>query len=336
MVQSTKDTRVPTFIQFPEDDKTVSKDKKKRKTTRKTEPKSKMSNDGNKKDVPATETKKRKRKTTTTKPSKKQSKTAIKRDDIDDDFTNTQETPVVEAKDQIWIGAAFIDGRGSYTIYYGEDDERNFSALCDNEHRVRDLDYVYVLATAEAIEKLNSDSSSPLIIYTGCRDLPRAISEGEGFSHYATMIKRICESIKEKARDIQVRHVSTRHLSKEQKAAIELATKVLETSEQIPQEVEEQQAEDVTNIVENAPTETIEIEKDTKDISISVEKEVIVKEDIIVQEEEDIVMEEAEQPKQEQEPALARTSSWTAVFKTIAFRQWCNPLLCTHVLKSCQ
>lgn len=113
MVQSTKDTRVPTFIQFPEDDKTVSKDKKKRKTTRKTEPKSKMSNDGNKKDVPATETKKRKRKTTTTKPSKKQSKTAIKSntieyqinkylllstvgDDIDDDFTNTQETPVVE------------------------------------------------------------------------------------------------------------------------------------------------------------------------------------------------------------------------------------------------
>ncbi|ORE16302.1 hypothetical protein BCV71DRAFT_19871 [Rhizopus microsporus] len=317
MVQSTKDTRVPTFIQFPEDDKTVSKDKKKRKTTRKTEPKSKMSNDGNKKDVPATETKKRKRKTTTTKPSKKQSKTAIKRDDIDDDFTNTQETPVVEAKDQIWIGAAFIDGRGSYTIYYGEDDERNFSALCDNEHRVRDLDYVYVLATAEAIEKLNSDSSSPLIIYTGCRDLPRAISEGEGFSHYATMIKRICESIKEKARDIQVRHVSTRHLSKEQKAAIELATKVLETSEQIPQEVEEQQAENATNIVENAPTETIEIEKDTKDISISVEKEVIVKEDIIVQEEEDIVMEEAEQPKQEQEPALARTSSWTAVFSNI-------------------
>ncbi|ORE09818.1 hypothetical protein BCV72DRAFT_52776 [Rhizopus microsporus var. microsporus] len=320
MVQSTKDTRVPTFIQFPEDDKAVSKDKKKRKTTRKTEPKSKMSNDGSEKEAPVTETKKRKRKTTTTKPSKKQSKTAIKRDDIDEDFTNIQETPVVEAKDQIWIGAAFIDGRGSYTIYYGEDDERNFSALCGNEHRVRDLDYVYVLATAVAIEKLNSDSSSPLIIYTGCRDLPRAISEGEGFSHYATMIKRICESIKEKAREIQVRHVSTRHLSKEQKAAIELATKALEAPEQVPQEVEEQQPENVTDIVENVPTETIEIEKDTKDISISVEKEVIVKEDIIVQEEkeeEDIVMEEAEQPKQEQEPTLARTSSWTAVFSNI-------------------
>lgn len=53
-----------------------------------------------------------------------------------------------QAKDQIWIGAAFIDGRGSYTIYYGEDDERNFSALCDNEHRVRDLDYVYVLVSS--------------------------------------------------------------------------------------------------------------------------------------------------------------------------------------------
>ncbi|CEG84314.1 hypothetical protein RMATCC62417_18135 [Rhizopus microsporus] len=86
----------------------------------------------------------------------------------------------------------------------------------------------------------------------------------------------------------------------------------------ISQEAEEQQPENATDIVENAPTETIEIEKDTKDINISVEKEVIVKEDIIVQEEEeDIVMEEANQPKQEQEPTLARTSSWTAVFSNI-------------------
>ncbi|CAO3666789.1 unnamed protein product [Rhizopus microsporus] len=125
-------------------------------------------------------------------------------------------------------------------------------------------------------------------------------------------------------------------LPQEHKSSDEALNQSLGIVNRIPQEVEEQQAENATNIVENAPTETIEIEKDTKDISISVEKEVIVKEDIIVQEEEDIVMEEAEQPKQEQEPALARTSSWTAVFKTIAFRQWCNPLLCTHVLKSCQ
>ncbi|ORE12293.1 hypothetical protein BCV71DRAFT_240255 [Rhizopus microsporus] len=106
-------------------------------------------------------------------------------------------------------------------------------------------------------------------------------------------------------------------LPQEHKSSDEALNQSLGIVNRIPQEVEEQQAENATNIVENAPTETIEIEKDTKDISISVEKEVIVKEDIIVQEEEDIVMEEAEQPKQEQEPALARTSSWTAVFSNI-------------------
>lgn len=54
---------------------------------------------------------------------------------------------VLQAKDEIWVGAAFEDGRGSYSIYFGEKDNRNISVLCNNELRVRDLDYVYVLVS---------------------------------------------------------------------------------------------------------------------------------------------------------------------------------------------
>jgi len=78
-------------------------------------------------------------------------------------------------------------------------------------------------ATAEAIER-SKQSKLPLIVYTGCRDLPRgkfcsftiksrllmyvneytAISEGNGHSHQAELIDRICQLIKEKDDQVQV------------------------------------------------------------------------------------------------------------------------------------
>ncbi|KAG0742473.1 hypothetical protein G6F57_009488 [Rhizopus arrhizus] len=373
MVQSSKTQRVPTFIQFPtsktDDTEAPSVLTKRRpgrpkKNTARNAQQESVVTDVKKepvKDKVETRKRKRERKTTVPKPKKKTTKvSSVSKLNLDEEeYVLEPEDMEIEeqTKDEIWVGAAFEDGRGSYSIYFGEKDNRNISVLCNNELRVRDLDYVYVLATAEAIER-SKQSKLPLIVYTGCRDLPRAISEGNGHSHQAELIDRICQLIKEKDDQVQVRHVSSRNLSKEQRIALDMAVKTLDNAEQTgenhQQEVEEAKQNEIKeeeqeslspqeDIGQETPSPSEQSSEDIKEMSetieysdndniktnrieeineVDMEVDKEVETSIVVKEtaeiENDICMQEpVELKKEESQPELPRASSWSAMFGSI-------------------
>ncbi|OBZ86221.1 hypothetical protein A0J61_05724 [Choanephora cucurbitarum] len=188
------DLRVPSFISIEQDDSIV---KKRTVTKRKRGPKSEN------------------------KPSKKK---ALKRteniaDDIWlDNLTKEDHDPY----SKIWIGAVVDKDSGAFCVYFGPDDEKNYSQVFKRVNQLQDLDYAHVLGTLKAVEIIEG-TEAPFVVTTACRDLPVAL-EGKGRNvYYADLVQRIRLAIQTRESQVKVRHTSERKASKEQKAAIDLA-----------------------------------------------------------------------------------------------------------------
>lgn len=47
----------------------------------------------------------------------------------------------------MWIGAATNEDKGAFSIYHGENDERNYTEVYEKKDQLEDLEYAYVLVS---------------------------------------------------------------------------------------------------------------------------------------------------------------------------------------------
>lgn len=50
---------------------------------------------------------------------------------------------------QVWVGAITDDNKGAFSIYFGANDERNYSEVFVKENDMQDVDYAYSLVSLE-------------------------------------------------------------------------------------------------------------------------------------------------------------------------------------------
>ncbi|CAO3611081.1 unnamed protein product [Mucor fragilis] len=236
-----KDSRVPTFISFKQDkaDKSVTKPATKRKRTAKS-------------DTAAKPQKKKALK------SVKKAKQSFKEESVQEDNTKQPEVH------HVWIGAATNEDKGAFSIYHGENDERNYTEVYEKKDQLEDLEYAYVLGALKAVRSAKSDST-PLIINTTCRDLPRAIDGKARAFHYECMANEIRDLISDREEPLSVRHISGRHAADEQKAALALALEALKASEAEKQVIENLTVGELTRVVEEKSDEAEQVIEEKED-----------------------------------------------------------------------
>ncbi|KAI8641217.1 hypothetical protein BD408DRAFT_418585 [Parasitella parasitica] len=219
-----KDSRVPTFIPFERNvDKSATNPATKRKRTAKSD--------------------------NTTKPQKKKTSKSVKK--VKQSFKEESsqediEEPIVH---HVWIGAATNEKKGAFAIYHGEKDKRNYTHVFEKKDALEDLEYAYVLGALKAV-RLSKNDNTPVIVNTTCRDLPRAIAGKARAFHYENMAHEIRDIIDKKEQLLSVRHNSDRHATNNQKAALALAEKALDGSNQDKQEIENLTVGELTRVVE--------------------------------------------------------------------------------------
>ncbi|KAF1806816.1 hypothetical protein V8B55DRAFT_1459902 [Mucor lusitanicus] len=236
-----KDSRVPTFIAFKKDkaDKSVTKPATKRKRTAKND--------------------------TVAKPQKRKATKSVKKAKQDFKEESVQEDKIKEPEvHHVWIGAATNEAKGAFSIYHGENDKRNYTEVYEKKDQLEDLEYAYVLGALKAVRSAKSDST-PLIVNTTCRDLPRAIDGKARAFHYERMANEIRNLIKENEDPLSVRHISGRHAADEQKAALALALEALKASEAEKQVVENLTVGELTHVVEKRSDESEQVIEEKED-----------------------------------------------------------------------
>ncbi|KAL9557645.1 hypothetical protein MBANPS3_001295 [Mucor bainieri] len=237
-----KDSRVPTFIAFKKDktDKLVAKPATKRKRTAKSD-------------------------TAAAKPQKRKATKSIKKAKQDFKEASVHEDTVKEPEvHHVWIGAATNEEKGAFSIYHGQDDKRNYTEVYEKKDQLEDLEYAYVLGTLKAVKSAKSDST-PLIVNTTCRDLPRAIEGKAKVFHYECMANEIRDLIHDREDPLSVRHISGRHAADEQKAALALALEALKTSEAEKQVIENLTVGELTHVVEEESNESEQVVNEKED-----------------------------------------------------------------------
>ncbi|CAO0792794.1 unnamed protein product [Mucor circinelloides] len=236
-----KDSRVPTFISFEQEeaDKSVTKPATKRKRTAKND--------------------------TTPKPQKKKALKSVKKAKQAIQKEPSQEDDVKEpAVHHVWIGAATNQDKGAFSIFHGENDKRNYTEVYEKKDQLEDLEYAYVLGALKAVRSAKLDST-PMIVNTTCRDLPRAIAGKAKAFHYECMANEIRDLINDKEKLLSVRHISVRHAAEEQKAALSLALEALKASEAGKQVVENLTVGELTHVIEEESDESKAVIKEKED-----------------------------------------------------------------------
>ncbi|KAI9485885.1 MAG: hypothetical protein EXX96DRAFT_546903 [Benjaminiella poitrasii] len=250
-----KDERVPSFIAYDPESANKKVSKRKREAKAENKPNKRIST----------------KKKTTDKSTKSKS-------------NNASQKPTVH---QIWVGAIAEGDNSAFGIYFGENDDRNYSDTCMKEGGAQqDLDYVSVLGTLKAIEMIKS-TGFPYVVNTTCRDLPRAITGKDSFAEYEGLVEKIRKLIEGKEQELQVRYISGRKAPEEQKIAINLASEALTKHKQTQEtmKVEDNKPEEdiimttVTNIDTDTTTELVAIEKSSvlihENVTIPKEEETI-------------------------------------------------------------
>ncbi|KAK4520821.1 oxidation resistance protein 1 [Mucor velutinosus] len=242
-----KDSRVPTFIPFKQEkaDKPVTKPATKRKRTAKN-------------DTAAKPQKKKALK------SVKKAKQVFKEESVQEENIKPKEP---EAR-HVWIGAVTNEEKGAFSIYHGENDKRNYTEVYEKKDQLEDLEYAYVLGALKAVKSAKSDST-PLIVNTTCRDLPRAIDGKAKAFHYECMANEIRDLITDREEPLSVRHISGRHAADEQKAALALALEALKASEAEKQVIENLTVGELTHVVvEEVSGESEQVVKEKEDEAV--------------------------------------------------------------------
>ncbi|KAI7904840.1 uncharacterized protein BX663DRAFT_503752 [Cokeromyces recurvatus] len=174
---------------------------------------------------------------------------------------------------QIWVGAIMDETNGAFGIYFGENDERNYSeTYVKDAGNQQDLDYAYVLGTLKAIEIVKA-IEYPFIVNTSCRDLPRAITGKGSFLNYEGLVDKIRDLIKERDQEVQVRHISGRKAPEEQKVAINLASEALTNHYKQCQEANKNEDKSEEDII---MTSALDVNTDA--VAVAVESPVLIDE----------------------------------------------------------
>ncbi|KAI8878026.1 hypothetical protein K501DRAFT_337015 [Backusella circina FSU 941] len=206
----------------------------------------------------------------TTEPTKKPKTKRSKKD---------QATPVViDNTVNIWVGAHVENELGVYSIYFGQDDNRNSTEVFQIEDVLRDDDYVSCLGALKALE-ISQDVEAPINIYTSYRDLPRVSAGKRGAVVYPHLVEKIKTLIAGKKEGVTVHYVSGRTASPEHSASVELATLALKNKvEKATTENEKNhvaQEETPTAATEQVTLDEMAVETDTKQQGLAVNELIV-------------------------------------------------------------
>ncbi|KAI8388730.1 uncharacterized protein BYT42DRAFT_561032 [Radiomyces spectabilis] len=139
--------------------------------------------------------------------------------------------PPIPYSCNVWIGAAIQPARrAAFTLYYGENDERNCVRTFSISRPIEDFDYAQIMGALYALQA--TDKQTSLRIFTGCRDLPNVVLMGEdGLYHYSHLCDMLKENIKEREAATTLVQCSGRSAQIERKIADEMANAQLLASE---------------------------------------------------------------------------------------------------------
>ncbi|KAI9256957.1 hypothetical protein BY458DRAFT_549223 [Sporodiniella umbellata] len=204
---------------------------------------------------------------------------------------NKRETK--RAKEEVWIGAANEHGRGAYVFYFGEQDSRNKSIVCDKNVHFFDANEIYTTAIADILERKPLFKKS-LVIYHGSRDLVLDVNGGSEDAN-ASIIERIQLLLKKSEPNIQVRRLTSRKTAEEHIIADKLAADILRETIEQEKNLQRNEMEIIDDQKENKDIE----EKETEDTDmITLEEATVVTEEITIKIVEQTTQSKGEKPLQ--------------------------------------